>query len=247
MDRLNAALPALKRWLGDGEVARGVAQGLVVGLLLLVAVNAGTGWLHRAPPASAPAAVQRASSGVADFGGYTVSVDARRLADWVARTGDAAGMEFLIIDKKNASLLVFDANARMKGMSTILIGAAVGDDTVPGIGLRQIADVRPEERTTPAGRFVAQRGHDLKGEDMVWVDYDAAVSIHRVVTSNPSEHRLERLADPDLEAKRISYGCINLPVAFYEEYIQPMFANRRAVVYVLPEVKPLEQVFALAG
>ena len=183
----------------------------------------------------------------ADFNGQSASDDARRLAGWVARTGDAAGMDFLIVDKKNASLLVFDADARLKGSSPVLIGAAVGDDTVPGIGSREIADVRPEERTTPAGRFVGQRGHDTKGEDMIWVDYDAGVSIHRVVTSNPAERRLERLATPAVEDKRISYGCINLPVAFYEQYVQPVFANRRAVVYVLPEIKPLEQVFALAG
>ena len=55
------------------------------------------------------------------------------------RTGDAAGMEFIILDKKNAQLYAFDDKARLKGSSVILIGAAVGDDTVPGIGLREIA------------------------------------------------------------------------------------------------------------
>jgi hypothetical protein len=52
---------------------------------------------------------------------------------------------------------------------------------------------------------------------------------------------------PRSQDKRISYGCINLPVAFYEEQVKPIFANQRAVVYVLPEVKSLEQVFALAA
>jgi hypothetical protein len=66
-----------------------------------------------------------------------------------------------------------------------LLGGARGD-TVPGIGALQIADVLPEERTTPAGRFVGERGHNARGEDVVWVDYDAAVSMRLVLTLNPA-------------------------------------------------------------
>jgi hypothetical protein len=204
-------------------------------------------WLgETAPPPAATARAQIASGHSAEFQSSEISADARRLANWVARTGDASNMEYLIIDKKNAKLHVFNADSSLRASSPILIGAAVGDDTVPGIGLRPIADVLPAERTTPAGRFVAQRGHDTRGEDVIWVDYDSGVSIHRVITTNPLEHRLERLATPAIDDKRISYGCINLPVAFYEEHVQPIFATRRAVVYVLPEVKSLEQVFAVS-
>jgi len=34
-----------------------------------------------------------------------------------------------------------------------------------------------------------------------------------------------------------------VPVAFFENIVQPVFAQRRAVVYVLPEVKPVREVF----
>ena len=94
-----------------------------------------------------------------------------------------------------------------------------------------------------AGRFLAERGRNTSGEDVVWVDYDAAVSMHRVRTTNAKERRLERLATPTVEDNRISYGCINVPVAFYNSHIKPAFAKHRAVVYVLPEVKPVQQVF----
>jgi hypothetical protein len=114
---------------------------------------------------------------------------------------------------------------------------------MPGIGSRPIAEVLPGERTTPAGRFVAERGHNSRGEDVVWVDYDAAVSMHRVLTTNPAERRLQRLASPASDDKRISYGCINVPAAFYEAYIRPAFAAGRAIVYILPEFKSLEEVF----
>jgi hypothetical protein len=179
----------------------------------------------------------------ADFRTQTASGDARYLADWIADSHDNAGYDFVIVDKKSARLYVFDDAARLRGSSTILLGAARGDDTVPGIGSRPIADVRPEERTTPAGRFVAERGRDARGDDVVWLDYDAGVAMHRVLTTNIEEHRLERLASPALEDKRISYGCINVPAAFYEAFVRPTFATRRALVYVLPESKPVSQVF----
>jgi hypothetical protein len=67
--------------------------------------------------------------------------------------------------------------------------------------------------------------------------------MHRVLTTDPQERRLERLATPSVDDNRISYGGINVPAAFYERYIRPAFADRRALVYVLPEVKPLRQVF----
>lgn len=181
--------------------------------------------------------------GLADFGLMSPSKDARRLADWVAHTHDNGNAEFMIVDKRNARVYVFDAAARLRGASPVLLGAAKGDDSVPGIGSRPLSQVRPEERTTPAGRFVAERGRNLKGEDIVWVDYDAAVSMHRVRATNPVERRLERLATPTIGDNRISYGCINVPVSFYETHVKPTVAKQRVIVYVLPEVKPIQQVF----
>jgi hypothetical protein len=109
-----------------------------------------------------------------------------------------------------------------------------------------MAQILPAERTTPAGRFVAELGRNTQGEDVVWVDYDAAVSMHRVRTKNPVERRAQRLASPTIEDNRISYGCINVPVAFYETYIQPIFAQQKAIVYVLPEIKSVNEVFGIA-
>ena len=81
------------------------------------------------------------------------------------------------------------------------------------------------------------RGHNTRGEDVVWVNYDEAASIHRVLVTNAEECRLERLATVTVEDNRISDGCINVPVTFYETHVRPTFAIRRAIVYVLPEIK----------
>jgi hypothetical protein len=191
----------------------------------------------------APSAAAAPGPRYARFNGAAPSPDVRHLADWVADSGDNAGSGFVIVDKTFATLYVFDADAALRGTSPVLLGAAVGDDSVPDIGTRPVAQVQPQERTTPAGRFMAERGHNADGRDVVWVDYDAAVSIHRVVTSNPSERRLQRLATRTVDDNRISFGCINVPVAFYESHIRPTFAAGRAPVYVLPELKPVQQVF----
>ena len=108
----------------------------------------------------------------------------------------------------------------------MLLGLAHGDDSVPGIGERQMSEIRPEERTTPAGRFVSEPGRNLQGEDIVWIDYDAAVSMHRVRATNPAERRLERLASPGVDDNRISYGCINVPADFYDAHLKPVLGAR---------------------
>ena len=71
--------------------------------------------------------------------------------------------------------------------------------------------------------------------------------MHRVLTTNADERRLERLATPTPDDNRISYGCINVPVEFYENFVRPAFATRRAAVYILPEVKSLEEAFGISS
>lgn len=180
----------------------------------------------------------------ADFGAQDASPQARRLAGWIARSRDNGGAAFIIVDKKRAEIHIFDAAARLRASSPVLLGAQPGDESVPGIGERPIAAVLPEERTTPAGRFVAETGRNLRGEDVLWVSYADAVSMHPVLTSNPDERRLERLATPTPDDNRVSYGCINVPAEFFERSLRPLL-RVRTIVYVLPETKPLEQAFAM--
>lgn len=180
----------------------------------------------------------------ADFGTQTPSADTRRVADWVLGSGDAEARPFLILDKRRARLYVFEPGGRLRGASPVLLGLARSDDTVPGIGERPLAQVLPRERTTPAGRFQGEIGRNLRGEDVLWVDYEAAVSMHRVLTTNPAERRLQRLSSPTVADNRISYGCINVPVPFFEQVLMPVSrAGAAPVVYVLPEVRPLREVF----
>jgi hypothetical protein len=177
------------------------------------------------------------------FGSEQASRDARHIADWIVDSADNLGLPFVIVDKTDAKVFVFDAGGRIRGAAPALLGLARGDDTVPGIGDREFSDMPPETRTTPAGRFVAALGMDTRGEDVVWVDYEAAVSLHRVLTTNPKERRLQRLATPTPLDNRISYGCINVPKRFYEQVVSPAFTGTDGIVYVLPETRPARVVF----
>lgn len=192
---------------------------------------------HGAQPPDAPAV--RALN----LQGASVSAPVRRVAQWVVDTADNGALPFVLLDKRDARVLLFDAGGRLLDQSPVLLGYARGDDSVPGIGQRAIDAVRPSERTTPAGRFVAEPGRNALGEDVLWVDYDAAVSMHRVRLTNQDERRAQRLASPTAADNRISYGCINLPPAFFEQQLWPRLRTRGAVVYVLPEQKTLTQVF----
>jgi hypothetical protein len=173
-----------------------------------------------------------------------ISDQAREVVQWIARAHDSGNAPFLVVDKRSARLLVFDGRAQLQADAPVLLGAAKGDDSVPGIGERAIRDIRPFERTTPAGRFVAEAGRNAQGEDIVWVDYDVAVSMHRVRATNPRERRLQRLATPTIADNRISYGCINVPAKFFDAWVSPLFRDgRRTVIYVLPEVHSLASTF----
>jgi hypothetical protein len=170
-------------------------------------------------------------------------VEVRAVAHWVVASGDDRSLPFVIVDKVNARVFVFDSRGRLHGAAPALLGLARGDDSVPGIGTRSLFSIRPEERTTPAGRFAASLGEDLDKKDVLWVDYDAAIALHRVVAGDRGDHRLQRLATASPRDKRISYGCINVPVKFYETIVKPAFTGTSGVVYILPEIKPMTEVF----
>jgi hypothetical protein len=169
-----------------------------------------------------------------------VSISAGHFANWVTSSSDSHGMPFVIIDKKNAQVAVYYPDGRLRGAAPALLGLAVGDDTVPGIGQRKLSSIAPAERTTPAGRFTASLGNDLGKKNVLWVDYDDAISLHRVITT---KQRLHRLATASILDNRISYGCINVPAKFFDTVVEPTFTGTSGIVYILPDVRSILSVF----
>jgi hypothetical protein len=188
------------------------------------------------------------------------SRDVRHVADWVVHAGDNnpgevhpgynhsgyddVRLPFVILDKKDARVYVFNPEGRLLGAAPALLGIGVGDTALPGIGQQELSNIAPKDRVSPAGRFISEIGIDTHGEDVLWMDYEGGYAMHRVITTNPKERRAHRLATATPLDNRISYGCINIPVAFYEKVVQPAFKGTKGVVYVLPETKPVHTVFA---
>ncbi|OIQ73325.1 hypothetical protein GALL_450420 [mine drainage metagenome] len=77
----------------------------------------------------------------------------------------------------------------------------------------------------------------------MWVDYEDAISLHPVITSHPEERRAQRLASTTPLDNRISYGCINVPAAFFKQVVHTTFAGTYGIVYVLPETRPTSSFF----
>jgi hypothetical protein len=180
----------------------------------------------------------------ANFEGKIASGEASYVADWVVDSGDNRGMPFVIVDKVEAIVYVFDASGRLSGSAPALLGLAQGDGAVPGIGERALSSILPEERTTPAGRFVAALGRNMQSHEILWVDYKTAISLHPVVTGKRAEQRAERLSSPTPLDNRISYGCINVPVKFFKNVVSRAFKKSSGIVYVLPEGRPAREIFA---
>ena len=183
----------------------------------------------------------------ADFAGEQASGDVQQLADWVVHSGDNRGSPFVLVDKPQARVFVFSSAGRLLGVTPALLGLARGDDSVAGIGERRLSSILPSERTTPAGRFVAALAYNLSGQQILWVDYDLGISLHPVRSTNPKERRLQRLASPSVLDNRISYGCINVPAVFFQAVVMPVFMASQGMVYILPETRPLQSVFAIGG
>ena len=156
---------------------------------------------------------------------------------------DNGRFPYAVIDKRAAALFLFRANGDLVGQVPVLLGVGVGDDSSPGVGAKDLAEIGPAERTTPAGRFVAKMGRAFGRQRVLWVDYANSVAMHAVITTHKKERRVERLKSATADDNRITFGCINVGTAFYDKKVRPLFERKGGVVYILPDTKSLDDVF----
>jgi len=180
-----------------------------------------------------------------DFDQESTSAQVRHVATWVVASGDNHGLPYLIIDKVNARVFVFDVDGRIQGAASALLGMARGDRSVDGIGDRAMSAIRPEDRITPAGRFVVSLDRDTHGREILLIDYAASIALHPVVKGTPQERRAQRLQSPTAADNRISFGCINVPATFYATVVSPAFAHSNGIAYILPETAKANAVSGL--
>ncbi|MDB6163225.1 MAG: L,D-transpeptidase [Xanthomonadaceae bacterium] len=211
------------------------------------AASAGSRAIGQPIPASPDGLAVAPRPGMVDSARPSVSSEVAYVAGWIGDTGDNSGMPYIIIDKVNATVYVFDPQGRFQGAAPALLGMEHGDGSAKGLGNRKMSAIQPTQRTTPAGRYVASLGRDVHGGDILWIDYANAIALHRVVKGTPVEHRAQRLESETSQDNRISYGCINVPVKFYESVVSNAFANTSGVVYILPEMSSARDMFKSPG
>ncbi len=168
---------------------------------------------------------------------------ANRMIAWIAAEHDNKGLPYAVIDKQTASLILFDGKGGVRGEVPVLLGIGVGDDSTPGVGAKDLDEIGPAERTTPAGRFVAKFGRAFGRQRVLWVDYANSVALHAVITTHKKDRRVERLLSPAPDDNHITFGCINVGTRFYTGTLGPLFRKRGGIVYVLPDTRPLDDVF----
>ena len=210
------------------NIARSKHCGLAATLALLLAAHASGAC------AKAPAGAEL----------HSASTELQRVSAWIADSGDNRGMPYILIDKVNAQVFAFDARGRLQGEAPALLGMARGDRLLAPNGA-VMEEIGPQQRITPAGRFVSRLAIDSKGEELLVLDYDASISLHAVVKGTPEERRAERLGSATSKDNRISYGCINVPKDFYSSVVSPAFAHTRGVVYILPEMGTAAELFGI--
>ena len=210
------------------------------GLGLLLAFTAMAALASPAAPAGTPAlpmhSIAPAQTTAIDFNGQSVSAQTQRAARWVTTSGDNAGLPYVLIDKVNAEVFVFDATGRLEGSAPALLGLSRGDRFAKATLGEKVGAVQPADRITPAGRFVASLSRDAHGKEVLVVDYAESIALHAVVKGTPAERRAQRLASPTAQDNRISYGCINVPTKFYTSIVSPAFRHSNGIVYILPEM-----------
>jgi hypothetical protein len=174
---------------------------------------------------------ERAAILKTDLARERASSDVERVAAWAIASQDHGGVPFLVVDKARAKLYAFGSDGRLTASAPILLGASRADGPAAA-------------GATPAGRFVAAPWLSVRGDGIVWINADAAVTLHGIPSGNSPGRAPRRLASADLDDKRISDGSLHVAGDFYRDHLSAL-RGQVSIAYVLPEVLPARDVFNL--
>jgi hypothetical protein len=161
---------------------------------------------------------------------------------WVAASKDNAGLPFVVVDKVNARVYAFTPAAQLKATAPVLLGGGAGDKVLVSPDAPMSA-IPLEKRITPAGRYPSHLVVDNHGKTVLLIDGANLITMHVVVKGTPAQRRAERLASVASDDNRISFGCINVPPAFFATVLDPDFRPATGIVYILPEKTTSAQLF----
>ena len=147
----------------------------------------------------------------------------------IVAQNDNQGKQFIVADKQAGTLTMYTASGQQITSTPTLFGKTKGDSV--------------SSKNTPSGRFetkqanVSTEGYGGSAQVLTQNGQNlqlggSTYAIHRVYTKYASENRQGRLDTPTATDNRISLGCINVPVDFYDTYLN---SDQATVVYVMPE------------
>ncbi|MFA6984967.1 MAG: L,D-transpeptidase [Arenimonas sp.] len=172
----------------------------------------------------------------------SASAEVLDVVQWVGASHDNAGLPFIVVDKANARVYAFNPAAQLKATAPVLLGMGVGDKPLVSPDAPMSA-IPPQKRITPAGRYPSKLVIDNHGKVVLLIDGENLITMHIVAKGTPAQRRAARLASVATDDNRVSYGCINVPPAFFTTVVDPDFRPAKGIVYVLPEKTTAAQLF----
>lgn len=141
--------------------------------------------------------------------------------------------KFIVADKKEGYLYLVDPTTNEILKAPALYGRGIGD-VLPADDL----NVKKSQYSniTPSGEFKVTRMYSTKLRQYILVFLEgktAVMAIHKLYTGNKAQRREERIQSADPNEKRITNGCINIPVDFWDLYLERIPDNTK--LYVLPD------------
>jgi hypothetical protein len=168
-----------------------------------------------------------------------MSVLAQSVYESMAPTARASGKGFIIADKPNGMLHVFNADGSMLVQDAALYGKDIGDTE------GKVSSLEGGKKITPAGNYTlrAAANADYAGGKLLQLvetkdTNNAYIAVHAAYLGDPKEQRLQRLASPGAEGKRISYGCVNTTHDTFLKSILPNIDSLNGgMIFVLPDAQ----------
>lgn len=145
------------------------------------------------------------------------------------------GRPFILADKPNGRIFVFDKDGKLITQSDALYGKADGDRMYEM--MKNIDSMNDFERITPSGIYTLHYANDTNQFQLLETEIkDSIIAIHKVDTSDKSEQRIKRLESKTNKDNRISFGCINTDQKFFNDALIPIRGKlENSFVAVVPD------------
>lgn len=159
---------------------------------------------------------------------------AQQVYENMASAAKASGKGFIIADKPNGMIHVFNADGSVLAQDAALYGKQAGDK------------LDGKSKITPAGGYVLKPRADAEyAGGMVLAmpettDATGYIAVHAAYLGDPKENRTGRLNSASADDNKISYGCINTAHDTFLKKILPNIEEfNGGMIFILPDAQEM--------